>query len=317
MATLRTVTMNTGYDDYYTVSGLDWGGRGTQHGFESVCSGKGISCARTAVALALPVLAYGLIGRDDHDHFSAKLTAEGIAHRLFPVAGTARHNLTLVDATGEKVAAHFMAAGYRLEPEAVTAMVDAVLAEAVPGDIVTLNGSTAAGLPDDTWARLAGGLIAKGVRVIVDAQGAALNAALTVPGVLTFKPNEDEILAIASVAAAVDPVAEALAVFRESGALLPLVSQGAEGVSFLGADGGRVDATCAVANPVQSVMAGDAFVAGLVWGLLDAADTADDDPAQWVRHGLAAAAAHVAGLRGEELLAQAKRNLASVRFTTR
>lgn len=309
---LRTVTMNTGYDDYYTVSGLDWGGRGTQHGFEAVCSGKGISCARTAVALNQPVLAYGLIGHADHDHYSAMLTAEGIGHRLFPVDGTARHNLTLVDATGEKVAAHFMAAGYQLKPPAVRPMVEAVLADTLPGDIVTLNGSTAAGLPDDTWAGLARALIAKGAHVIIDAQGAALTAALQVPGVLAFKPNEDEILAIPTVAAAVDPVGSALAIIRGSGARLPLVSQGANGVSFVTAAGVRVDATCTVEAPVQSVMAGDAFVAGFVWGVFE-----DDEPDGWVRHAMATAAAHVAGLRGGELLTRARENLARVRFEER
>ncbi|NHB84848.1 hypothetical protein G7085_10205 [Tessaracoccus sp. HDW20] len=56
-------------------------------------------------------------------------------------------------------------------------------------------------------------------------------------------------------------------------------------------------------------MAGDAFVAGLVRGAL-----ASDDRLDWVRHGLAAAAAHVAGLTGDALLRRADANLAEVRF---
>jgi len=310
MQMLRTVTMNTGYDDYYTVSGLSWGGRGTQHRFEAVCSGKGISCARTATALGIPHVAYGLIGRADHDAFSARLTAEHIAHRLFPVPGTARHNLTLVDATGERVAAHFMAAGYSFDTtDVVDPMVDAVLAETTAGDVVTLNGSTCAGLPSTTWADLASGLIARGARVIVDAQGAALNDALRVPGVLAFKPNDDEIMAIPEVAASDDPVGTALGRFRAAGARLPLVSLGGEGVAFLDASGARIHASCHVDAPVQSVMAGDAFVAGLVRGVF-----ASDDVSDWVRHGLAAAAAHVAGLTGDALLRRADENLEVVRF---
>ncbi|NHB84847.1 hypothetical protein G7085_10200 [Tessaracoccus sp. HDW20] len=247
---LRTVTMNTGYDDYYTVSGLDWGGRGTQHRFESVCSGKGISCARTATALGIPLIAYGLIGRDDHDTFSARLTAEHIPHHLFKVPGTARHNLTLVDATGERVAAHFMAAGYDFDSAGVVdPMVDAVLADTAADDIVTLNGSTCTGLPTSTWADLASGLIAQGVRVVVDAQGAALIEALKVPGVLAFKPNDDEIMAIPEVAASEDPVGTALGMFRAAGATLPLVSLGGEGVAFLDEAGRRVHGSCHVEAP--------------------------------------------------------------------
>lgn len=310
MRTLRTVTMNTGYDDYYSVSGLSWGGRGTQHRFESVCSGKGISCARTATALAIPHVAYGLIGEHDHDDFSRRLADEHIEHRLFRVPGTARHNLTLVDATGEKVAAHFMAAGYSFDsPLVVAPMVETVLAETRPGDIVTLNGSTSKGLASETWAALAAGLIERGADVIVDAQNEALMDALEVRGVLAFKPNDDEIMAIPAVAEAYDHVGAALDLFRSAGARIPLVSLGADGVQYLDEAGQRIHATCRVEAPIQSVMAGDAFVAGFVWGVMSS-----QDQQEWVRHGLAAAAAHVAGLTGDGLLARAKANLSEVRF---
>lgn len=68
--------------------------------------------------------------------------------------------------------------------------------------------------------------------------------------------------------------------------------------------------TCPVENPVQSVMAGDAFVAGFAWGMLGAAGSRE-----FVRHGLAAAGAHVAGLTGDELLARAMGNLDRIVFT--
>ncbi len=61
---------------------------------------------------------------------------------------------------------------------------------------------------------------------------------------------------------------------------------------------------CPVEVPMQSVMAGDAFVAGLAWGLLG--DESDED---CIRRGLAAAAAHVAGLSGDALRTRAVENL--------
>ena len=310
MRTLRTVTMNTGYDDYYSVSGLSWGGRGTQHRFESVCSGKGISCARTATALKLPTIAYGLISEADHGEFSSRLTAEGIEHKLIDVPGTARHNLTLIDATGEKVAAHFMAAGYSFnDPSVVDPLVESVLRDTQQDDIVTLNGSTCSGLPSSTWADLASALIAKGAQVIVDAQNDALIDALNVPGVSLFKPNDDEILALPGVAKADDRIGVTLTRLHAAGALVPLVSLGARGVEFLDGETRRIG-TCRVQAPVQSVMAGDAFVAGFVWGMLS-----DSSIETWIGHGLAAAAAHVAGLGGDELLARAHENLGVVEFS--
>ena len=307
MRTLRTVTLNTGYDDYFTVGDPVWGGVAPMHAFRSVCSGKGISCARAAVALGVPTTAYALIGAEDKADYSRRLTAEGIVHRLVSVEGTTRHNLTLIDASGEKVAAHFMAQGYQLKgADDVAALVETLLADVQQGDIVTLNGSTPAGLPSTTWADLARAVLKKGAEVIVDAQKDALLEALKVPGVLAFKPNDEEILAIPRVAAA-DPaerVAVALEVLAEAGTRLPMVSLGAQGVATPWGV-----ATLPVQQPVQSVMAGDAFVAGLAWGRLSS-----EDPAQWLRHGLAAAAAHVEGLTGTALGERARQNLLLARL---
>lgn len=310
MGTLRTVTLNTGFDDYYTVSGLTWGGLGRMHGFRSVCSGKGISCARTALALGVPTTAYALIGSDDADGYSARLTNEGMDHFLVPVPGATRHNLTLLDATGDKVGAHFVAKGFTLDgPAEVALLIDRVLADVVPGDVVTLNGSTPTGLPDGTWAGLAAGCLERGAKVIVDAQQAAFRSALEVGGVTAFKPNDDEILALAGIEGLpVDRrVPAALDALAAAGTAIPLVSLGSRGVATL-RDGVPVRMWCPVDAPVQSVMAGDAFVAGLAQGLL-----AGEDPDACITSALAAAAAHVAGLEGSALRVQAERNVAAVR----
>lgn len=308
MGTLRTVTLNTGYDDYYTVTDMAWGGLGRMQEFRSVCSGKGVSCARAAVALGLPVRAYALVGADDVDHYSAKLTAEGMPHNLFAVPGSTRHNLTLVDGTGAHVAAHFVAAGFDLTgPEAVAPLMESVLGDVQAGDVVTLNGSTPSGLPDSTWADLARRCLERGAQVVVDAQKAAFREALKVPGLTAFKPNDDEIAALPDLPADGDArVAAALSALAATGVRIPLVSLGARGVALL-RDGEMVTMSCPVEVPIQSVMAGDAFVAGLVWGLLE-----DRDDVDCIRRGLAAAAAHVAGLSGEALRTRAVENLQRV-----
>lgn len=341
MRTLRTVTLNTGYDDHFTVGDPVWGGVAPMHSFRSVCSGKGISCARAATALGVPNVAYALVGGEDKPDYSRRLTEEGIVHRLISVPGATRHNLTLVDAAGEKVAAHFVAQGFTLDgSDDVAPLVDTLLGDVRPGDLVTLNGSVPTGLPASTWADLARAVIERGAEVIVDAQQQALVEALEVEGVLAFKPNDEEILAIPGVAAA-DPddrVAVALEALRAAGVRLPMVSLGARGVAYLPGPSihladqeaeataphprGTRDSTphtrgtrgqeivsLPVERPVQSVMAGDSFVAGLAWGRF-----ASDEPTQWLRHALAAAAAHVAGLTGTDLGARARENLARARL---
>lgn len=309
MGMLRTVTLNTGYDDYYTVTGMAWGGLGRMESFTSVTSGKGVSCARAARALGVPVRAYALVGTEDIEHYADRLDAEGLDHHLVPVPGSTRHNLTLIDGSGAQVGAHFVAAGFTLTGEdAVAPLIDQVTRDVAPGDVVTLNGSTPTGLPDTTWADLARACLERGARVVVDAQGAAFRALLEVPGLTAFKPNDDEILALPGIAEAAveDRVGLALKQLARTGARIPLVSLGARGVAFL-RDGERVSLSCPVDVPVQSVMAGDAFVAGLAQGLL--ADLGDEE---CVRRGLAAAAAHVAGCTGEALRSRARENLARI-----
>lgn len=307
MRTLRTVTLNTGYDDYFTVGDPVWGGVAPMQHFTSVCSGKGISCARTATALGVPTVAYALVGAADEADYSRRLTAEGIAHRLVAVDGATRHNLTLIDATGEKVAAHFVARGFTLDgADDVAPLIEALLADLQPGDLVTLNGSTPTGLPATTWADLARAVIERGAEVIIDAQKDALVEALKVRGALAFKPNDEEIMAIPGVAETPPDgrVTVALEALRDAGVMLPMVSLGAHGVATA-----QGIASLPVQRPVQSVMAGDAFVAGLAWGRF-----ASDEPMEWLRHALAAAAAHVEGLTAAPLRDRAQGNLTVARL---
>lgn len=309
MATLRTVTLNTGYDDHYTVLDVSWGGVGRSTAFRSVPSGKGISCARAAVALGLPVRAYGLVGEDDLPDYSGRLTREGIDHRLIALPLPTRHNLTLIDGSGSRVAAHFVAPGFTLtDTDATDRLLQRLLDDIEHGDVVTLNGSVPSGLPDATWARFAREALGRGAQVIVDAQGTAFREALEVPGLTAFKPNDEEILALPGVAEAAseDRIPLALEVLATSGARIPLVSHASQGVTFL-KHGQAVTLACPVDEAVQSVMAGDVLVAGLVSGLLDG--RSDED---CVRQGIAAAAAHVAGLSGEALRVRAVENLSRI-----
>ena len=306
MPTLHTVTLNTGYDDHFTVHDMSWGGVGRSTGFRSVPSGKGISCARTALALGLRVRAHAFVGEEDFEDFSARLAVEGMDHHLVTVPGKTRHNLTLIDGAGERVAAHLVAPGFTVEdPDLADRLLERLLDAIEPGDLVTLNGSTPSGLPDSTWARFARGALGQGARVMVDAQGVAFRETLAVPGLTAFKPNDDEILALPGIkdAAPNAQIHLALEVLSGTGVQIPLISRAARGVSFL-RDDEVVTMACPVEAPVQSVMAGDAFVAGLAWGLLG--DESDED---CISRGLAAAAAHVAGLSGNTLRTKALRNL--------
>ncbi len=306
MATLRTVTLSTGFDDHYTVEGFAWGGVGRTVSFASVPSGKGISCARAARDLRLPVKAYAALGRDDAALYRARTDAEGLDTTLVEVAGPIRHNLTIIDAAGQHTAAHLMGDRPPQDPAEVAPLFDRLLADVQPGDIVTLNGALPPGLAPTTWADLVAALESSGARVIVDAQDQAFTACLDGPRVTAFKPNTDEIRALPGVEAADDPVAAALRVLQPV-ARIPLVTLAGDGVATL-VDGRVLRLSCPVGRPVVSVMAGDTFVAGMGWALLKG----DADPETVLSHGLAAAAAYVAGTPPQQRLARATANLSRV-----
>ena len=88
-----------------------------------------------------------------------------------------------------------------------------------------------------------------------------------------------------------------------------MVTLGSAGAAFL-RDGRVHRASCPVERPVVAVGAGDVFLAGVCPAIL----AGRGETADLVSAGLAAAAAHVAGLTGGELRAGYGQNLRRVRI---
>ena len=108
------------------------------------------------------------------------------------------------------------------------------------GDWVVLAGSLPAGLPDDTYARLLMPLTARGVRAVVDAEGAVLSAALTAHPFL-IKPNRPELEALAGRALSTrEELFDAARTLQEKGAANVLLSLGGEGAALLTSSGERL-----------------------------------------------------------------------------
>src|SRR5437879_1828257 len=112
---IRTVTFNTGFDDVYVVSSVQFGGVTDLLERRTQASGKGINLARTVHSLGHDVVAYGLIGRAEETHFRNALTAEGVESRLVSVDQTTRHNISILSQNATQPIAHFRAPGYQLD----------------------------------------------------------------------------------------------------------------------------------------------------------------------------------------------------------
>jgi 1-phosphofructokinase family hexose kinase len=282
---IRTVTLNPGFDELFTVSAVDFGGVSDLREHRTLASGKGINAARTVAALGEPVKAYGLIGKTDRDRFQSLLERVGVDTALVPIDATTRRNLTVLDLASGRPAAHFRAPGFTLsDPAPVEALREELESDVRPGDLVSLHGSLPGGLDPRTWARLGRAALDRGALLFLDLYGEPLLHALDLP-VEICKPNEEEMRILPGVTTPDD----ALRYLAARGVGLPLVSRGAEGLSYR-VDGRIGTARQAVAKPRYLVGAGDACMGGLLvarqrgLGSLEA-----------VRFAVGVAAAHVAG----------------------
>ena len=308
---IRTVTLNSGFDEFYTVSNFSFGGVGDVIEYATLPSGKGFNAARCVRLLGGEVKAYGLVGASDCEEFQSRLSEEGIDAALVPVPGRTRRNLTLLNVTGGGPAAHVKGAGFALESDAPFRALTELLGDEIePGDIVTLNGSTPRGLPDSAWAECGSMVSEKGAALLVDVSGEPLRRVLERCRILACKPNEEEMRVLADERLDRDvAVRRALEFMSSRSVTLPLVTLGQDGLRFM-ADGRLWSACCDTPGARVFVGAGDACVAGLATGF--ARDNAS--PSDAVRYGVAAATAHVQGMNAALFRGGVENLLSSVKI---
>ena len=293
--TIRTVTLSTGFDHMVHVDHIEPGGVGHVLSWVTKASGKGIGVARTVRELGGSAVAYCLVGETGCDRFRAQVESDGIEARIFTAPGKVRDNLTLTNDSIAALAGHAVGARLTSVPsDVVEALVDCLVSEIQPGDIVTLNGGLLGGQPTDTWARIVEQAYAQGATVVADIQGETLVAAVSTGKVSAAKPNEEEVRALPGVDGGTDPIEAGVLGVRALcgfGVTDPMVTLGARGVVHI-VDGEIHLSRCPVADPKVVVGAGDAFLAGYCVGL-SSNPIPGADP---VRFALAVAAAHVNGL---------------------
>lgn len=257
--------------------------------------GGGVNVARVVARLGGEVLAICTTGGAIGGMHRRLLEAEGVPTRFVPIAGETRQSLSVDElATGEQY--RFILPGPRLDDDEWAACVDAVAEAVGPGDVLVLSGSLPPGVPDDAYARLAAVARERGARTVVDASGAALEAAIA-GGVDLVKPSRPELEALVG-RPLPDPVAQEAAA-RELVAAGTVgtvaLTLGSAGAMLVTAD--RVIRGAAIdVERHTTVGAGDSFLAALLVRM-----DADDDPETALRWALAAAASAISS-RGTGLV---------------
>lgn len=261
-----TVTLNPAIDQTITLDALR---PGTVHRAKAVrhnAGGKGVNVASCLADWGVPVIAGGLLGADNAAPFEALFNAKGIADGFVRLAGETRTNIKIADLAGADTT-DINLPGLTADAAALERVRHTLHDLVAPGALALLAGSLPDGLPADSYATLAAELAALGARTVLDTSGAPLTAALkATDGTLPYcvKPNRHELEEWAGKPLPALP--EILAAARDlhrRGVGVVVVSLGSEGALFVSGERairGRLPAV----NPLSTVGAGDAMVAGLI-----------------------------------------------------
>ncbi len=267
---ILTVTLNAAVDTTLLLRGaLRVGASQTATEVLRLPGGKGVNVARVLHTLGLPVRAMGLAGGPAAEVITGGLAAEGVESDFLFISGMSRTNIALVDASGEGADPRVTEIN-EMGPDVTEAEGErflACLTDRLPGAMaLVLCGSLPPGLPDDYYATLIGRAHAAGVPALLDTSGRALRPALAA-GPLLIKPNEAEAAGIVGRPLRADSALTTMSALRAMGAGAAALTLGAEG-AVLGTAAGTWRGRVPVARALSPVGSGDAFLAGLLAGLL-------------------------------------------------
>ncbi|SDO07239.1 1-phosphofructokinase [Vreelandella arcis] len=268
MARVLCITLNPALDLAFSLEQLTLGGVNRPSHAQLEAAGKGVNVARVLAGLGHEVTVSGFLGSDNDAPFTLAFRHAGLNDDFVRVAGETRINAKLAEQSGRVTDINGPGMPITSEDlQHLTARLDTHLKSATPPLAVVVAGSLPPGLSLDDFRDLLGHLKASGVPLWVDTSGEALNAAIGIQPA-AVKPNELELAEWAGAALTHDTARlDATQRLHHSGVEHALMSAGADGVLWV-SPLGVWQATPPHVTAVNTVCAGDTFVAGMLHGLL-------------------------------------------------
>ena len=224
-------------------------------------SGKGINVALALHRAGIDTLAIVPLGGPTGELFRTLIEHEGVALRDIVIDADCRQNVTLREASGVDTKINFPGAVLTVEEQ--RALTQSVADSLSPGDLLVVAGSLPPGMPAEFFGELVTLGHESQARVILDTSGPALSAALEAePDLVT--PNREELAeALGSDVRTLADVERGAEQMRDRGARAVLTSLGAHGAYYQDSSS-RVYGYVSGVQPVNSVGAGDALLAGMI-----------------------------------------------------
>lgn len=265
-----TVTLNPTLDRTFSVPKLQPGTIHRAQVLREDLGGKGINVSRALHALGIESRIIGFIGGRTGQAMQSGLLAAGFDARFVEVGGETRQNITLFDeASGQYTKIN--EPGPTVNPHhaiALQALVDQI---ACPGQLWAFCGSLPPGAPPDLYARLIRQVQELGGRAFLDSSGLALKHGLSACP-FAIKPNLEEAAELLGLSLLNDEdhctVARRL---QAQGVSLVALTRGAKG-AVLAVETEALAVTSPSVAARSPVGAGDAALAGLLWGICDECD---------------------------------------------
>ena len=228
--------------------------------------GGGINVARVLARMGGAPALLSLAGGPAGDWLRTRLTQEGLAATLLPIANDTRISFT-VHESSSGAEFRFVMPGPTVSAAEWQASLDHLQALDPFPDVLVASGSLPPGVPMHVYARLARLCRARGARLVLDTAGAPLAAALD-EGVYLIKPNLRELRELTGQPLA-DPAAwqaAAMALVNDGRAQVVALTLGHLGAVLATTEGTWVAEPLPI-EVASAVGAGDSFVGGLVWAL--------------------------------------------------
>ncbi len=281
------VTLNPAIDKALEVPGFEVGAHARARVRSVLPAGKGNNVARGVARLGGQAGAAGFVGRGELAVFERSLSAEGVWTHLHPVDGTTRTNTTILDPEA-RTTTHLREEGFTVSAQELEALRGVLLdwLQEAPGAAVVFAGSLPPGCGPEDLAELIASIGEVGAKVVVDASGTALRAAVGGGHVGTVKPNLTELgqLVGRQVTPEEAPGAARKLLERVQTVLVTLGARGA----YVVQENVTVSLRCPLSEEelANTVGCGDAFLAGWLRAI-----ELTDGPAEALRWAVAAGAA--------------------------
>lgn len=274
MQAIITLTMNPALDVSTSVNEVVSTHKLRCSGARFDPGGGGVNVARVVARLGGRATALFAVGGVMGDVYRELLEGELEGTQAIEIEGNTRQSFNVNEAsTGKEY--RFVLEGPKWQDTEWRGALDRVEEALSDGVYLVVSGSLPDGVPDDFMARVARLAKRAGARCVVDASGAALEAALD-EGVFLVKPNKRELRDL--IGASLDSREQQEDVLRkileDDGAEVVVLSLGGDGALFASSDG-IFHLAAPDVEPRSAVGAGDSFLAALISRLADGGSLKD------------------------------------------